>query len=94
MNYSDIEKRLGCIEVTKAMIKMDPQSVMMLMSKIIILHCEFIEHLGKMRYTCVSPFFDLVPQGGEIPFYIVLIDESGFVFHRVNKNNKGRECQR
>lgn len=61
--------RLGKISISLNLIENHPEDILVLMGKMIILHCEQCVIEGVINYTAYSPAFREIRQGEVIPEY-------------------------
>lgn len=69
------EKR-GSFRLNRALIIQEPELVMKLMGKMIILRCEFMFVLDSFEYDAVcNELFDEIPEGKDMPMYKIILDD-------------------
>ncbi|OUS73006.1 hypothetical protein B1748_23655 [Paenibacillus sp. MY03] len=69
-----LRKRIGTFEITREFVLDAPDAVLAVMSKVIVVRCEFMYHKNTLEYQAVSPHFDEVPDIEIPPRYSVKFD--------------------
>lgn len=79
----DIEKRLGRFLISDEMLRKNPRAVQRILSKVIVVRCEYLYPNRAFEYIAQSERFDVVEEGLLYPTYTGVIN-NGFV--SFNKN--------
>lgn len=66
---NDLFKRLGKFSIIKELVESNPQAVMQIMSKCIIVKADCLDYMRAYEYYAYSPYFDIVSEGECAPNY-------------------------
>lgn len=66
----NISKRVGKFKISGRVMQDEPDIVMEVMARCAILRCEHMAYGNYYEYCAISPDFDEVPMGEEIPEYL------------------------
>ena len=58
---NEIEKRIGKLTISRELLVNNPDIAMLIMSKLIIIRCEFLYYMDAFEYIAMSPYFELNP---------------------------------
>ena len=82
------ERRIGRFEIAVACAERDPESVMLALSKMVIVRADCDYASNAFRYTAYSPMFPTVPEGAIVPEYRLIhhewTDDDGQYYHDVS----------
>ena len=80
-NWDNIKHRRGAFYVTREVMEESPDAVAVIMAQCIILEAGFRWDINGIQYYALSPMFQKVPEGGQMPCYTWDFgrDEYGFV---------------
>lgn len=84
VRLSDLRRRAGRFSIYTNAIDKDPESVMAVMSKMIIVRAETM-FFDKIDYTAISPLFQKIPMGERSPEY-ELVMENGELLRAERKD--------
>jgi hypothetical protein len=69
--------QIGTFTVSKTLIDANPEAIMKLMGRMVILRAEYRWDIDGVKYTARSEYFEESPKGIRAPHYEVIIDEAG-----------------
>ena len=70
MKSETFKRRKGKFYISEDMVQHQPDAVRRIMSKCIIVRCEYKFMYDKFEYHAYSPLFEILPEGQEAPTYI------------------------
>jgi len=70
---NDLENRIGKLTISKDLLLENPEGMMLIMSKLIIIRCEYFYHLDSFEYIALSYEFDIIDKGTVPPRYKVWV---------------------
>ena len=68
-----IRQRVGYFRIGEQMLDESPRLVWQAVAQTIVVRCEFIMAQRCLDYTAISPAFDIVTPGDNIPHYVIKI---------------------
>ena len=69
----NLDRRFGVFRISSNTIKSDPESVMQIMGKCVVVQAEHLFALGEVSYTAMSPLFRETEIGEMPPKYMVSV---------------------
>jgi hypothetical protein len=71
----NIKRKLGKFKITLALINNNPQFVMDVMARVIIMEARYDYSVECVKYTAMSEYFEECPVGSSIPIYEFSYDD-------------------
>tara|TARA_R110000851_G_scaffold72413_20_gene160496 strand:- start:1064 stop:1306 length:243 start_codon:yes stop_codon:yes gene_type:complete len=69
--------QIGTFTVSKALIDANPEAIMKLMGRMVILQANYDCLVDGVKYTARSEYFEEIPKNVRAPYYEVIINEAG-----------------
>ena len=72
-----MRKRIGRFSISREFVDKNPEVVLAIMGRVIVVRCEMMYQHDELEYIALSPYFDELPPGMITPKYEVVISKDG-----------------